>query len=87
MVSCAESTRIEAVAKRDCRRIEDVELSKLHPKKAFILSALDKEVRLSFARRIRETLPQEYHPLIPATKDNDIPEYKYNIERASCYPR
>lgn len=58
--------------------LDDVSLSPLYPKKAFILGVLDKEVRLSFARRIRETLPEEYHRLIPAKKDNDIPDFKYN---------
>ncbi|KAB8349628.1 hypothetical protein FH972_023647 [Carpinus fangiana] len=58
--------------------LDDVPLSPLYPKKAFILGVLDKEVRLSFARRIRETLPEEYHRLIPATKDNDIPDFKFN---------
>ena len=61
-------------------RVDDVELSPLHPRKSFVLGVLDKEVRLSFAKRIRETLPEPYHPLIPASKDNDIPEYKYNHE-------
>ena len=60
--------------------VNDVDRTPLNPRKAFILGALDKEVRLSFAKRIRETLPEPYHPLIPASKDNDIPEFKYNSE-------
>ncbi|KAI9728764.1 MAG: hypothetical protein M1828_002870 [Chrysothrix sp. TS-e1954] len=60
--------------------VNDVDISPLHPRKSFILGVTDKEVRLSFAKRIRETLPERYHPLIPASKDNDIPEYKYNRE-------
>ena len=42
---------------------------------------IDKEIRLSFAKRIRETLPEPYHPLIPAGKEKDIPEYKYNNDQ------
>lgn len=58
-------------------RVEDVQRSAIDPKKAFIISALDKEIRLSFAKRIRETLPVVYHSLIPEGKDNDTPEFKY----------
>jgi nuclear cap-binding protein subunit 1 len=38
---------------------------------------LDKEIRLSFAKRIRDTLPQEYHPLIPESKEKEKPDFKY----------
>jgi hypothetical protein len=62
-------------------RIEDVKKSELTPKKAFIIAALDKEIRLSFAKRIRETLPQEYHHIITEGKFKDVPDYKYNSER------
>lgn len=58
--------------------IEDVELSPLHPKKAFIAGALDKEVRLSFAQRIKGTLPEPYQPLITEGKEKDTPDFKYN---------
>lgn len=58
--------------------IGDLELSKLQPKKAFIVAALDKEIRLSFAKRIRSTLPQEMNELIPARLDEDnSPDFKY----------
>jgi nuclear cap-binding protein subunit 1 len=60
-------------------RIGDLELSNLQPKKAFIIAALDKEIRLSFAKRIRSTLPQEMNELIPARLDEDnSPEFKYD---------
>lgn len=59
------------------RRIPEVDLSDLQPKKAFINGVLDKEIRLSFAKRIRATLPEPYHPLIPASKEKDIPDFKY----------
>lgn len=61
-------------------RVDDVNRPDLSPKKAFILGALDKEIRLAFASRIRSTLPEEYHPLIPQSRENDIPEFKYNNE-------
>lgn len=52
--------------------------SPLTPKTAFIIAAIDKEIRLSFAKRIRETLPKEYHHLITEGKFKDSPDYKYN---------
>ncbi|KAE9970027.1 hypothetical protein BLS_005109 [Venturia inaequalis] len=61
--------------------IEDVKKSELTPKKAFIIAALDKEIRLSFAKRIRETLPQEYHHIITEGKFKDVPDYKYNSDQ------
>ena len=62
-------------------RIPETSLPNLNPKKAFINGTLDKEIRLSFAKRIRETLPEPYHPLIPASKEKDIPEFKYADDR------
>ncbi|KAI9714849.1 MAG: hypothetical protein M1820_000138 [Bogoriella megaspora] len=56
---------------------DDVTDTNLHPRKAFIVGAIDKEIRLSFAKRIRETLPEVYHPLIPKEKENDTPKFKY----------
>jgi nuclear cap-binding protein subunit 1 len=54
-------------------------LSPLHPQKAFILAALDKEMRLSFAKRIRSTLPDQMHALIPERLDADnSPDFKYD---------
>ncbi|KAF2474272.1 uncharacterized protein BDR25DRAFT_332386 [Lindgomyces ingoldianus] len=59
--------------------IEDLDRSNLHPKKAFIIAALDKEIRLSFAKRIRSTVPVEYHSLIPEAMDEDrSPDFKYD---------
>jgi len=53
-------------------------LSNLHPKKAFIIGALDKEIQLSFAKRVRDTLPDPYKPLISQSKEEDTPPFKYN---------
>ena len=58
-------------------RVQDMDLSDLHPRKAFIKGAMDKEIRLSFAKRIRETLPESYHELVPASKEKDMPDFKY----------
>ncbi|KAL2007198.1 hypothetical protein VTN00DRAFT_8636 [Thermoascus crustaceus] len=57
--------------------IEDLELPVVHPKMAFITGALDKEIRLSFAQRIKGTLPDPYHALIPEGKEKDTPDFKY----------
>jgi nuclear cap-binding protein subunit 1 len=62
--------------------LEDLELSNLHPKKAFILATLDKEIRLSFAKRIRSTLPEPMHSMIPERLDADnSPDFKYDNQR------
>lgn len=58
--------------------IDDVELPTLDPKKAFIQGALDKEIRLSFAQRIKGTLPAPYQQLITEEKEKDTPDFKYN---------
>ncbi|KAF2012681.1 hypothetical protein BU24DRAFT_435091 [Aaosphaeria arxii CBS 175.79] len=59
--------------------LEDLPLSDLHPKKAYILAAIDKEIRLSFAKRIRSTVPEQMHYLIPNRLDEDnSPDFKYD---------
>jgi len=58
--------------------IDDVELPSLDPKKAFIEGSLDKEIRLSFAQRIKGTLPPPYQPLISEEKEKDTPDFKYD---------
>ena len=50
---------------------------------AFIHGALDKEIRLSFAQRIKGTLPDPYPKLITSGKEKDIPEFKYSSESES----
>lgn len=59
---------------------DDVDLPILDPKKAFIQGALDKEIRLSFAQRIKGTLPPPYQQLISEEKEKDTPDFKYNSE-------
>ena len=58
--------------------VDDVGLPDVHPKKAFIVAALDKEIRLSFAQRIKGTLPEPYHVLISDAKEKDIPDFKFS---------
>ncbi|OJD09552.1 hypothetical protein AJ78_09031 [Emergomyces pasteurianus Ep9510] len=59
--------------------VDDVELPAVHPKKAFICGALDKEIRLSFAQRIKGTLPEPYQALISEGKEKDMPDFKYAV--------
>ncbi|KAL1895205.1 Nuclear cap-binding protein subunit 1 [Sporothrix stenoceras] len=57
--------------------VDDVDLPDLHPHKAFILAAIDKEIRLSFAQRIKNTLPEPYQALISKDTEQDVPPFKY----------
>lgn len=61
---------------------EELQHSDLQPTKAFIIGIVDKEIRLSFAKRIRETLPQEYWPLISEDKMKDAPDLKFTVPGA-----
>ncbi|KAF9881141.1 hypothetical protein CkaCkLH20_01291 [Colletotrichum karsti] len=58
--------------------VDDVFLPDVHPQKAFIIGALDKEIRLSFAQRIKGTLPEPYQSLIGPDKEKDVPDFKFN---------
>ncbi|KAL2816383.1 MIF4G like-domain-containing protein [Aspergillus cavernicola] len=60
--------------------IEDLELPTVHPRIAFIHGALDKEIRLSFAQRIRGTLPDPYQEFISEGKEKDTPDFKYMLD-------
>ena len=62
-------------------RVEDVSRPPADPKKAFIIGALEKEIRLSFAARIRGTVPEPYRDLIPSSKEQDIPPFKYQSDQ------
>ena len=64
----------------DTFRVEDVKLPMAHPKKAFMMGSLEKEIRLSFAARIRGTLPEPYRALISEAKEQDTPDFKYSDE-------
>lgn len=58
----------------------------VHPKKAFIVGALEKEIRLSFAARIRGTLPEPYQPLVSEAQEEDTPPFKYQSDRKNILP-
>ncbi|KAK2834885.1 hypothetical protein FQN49_006819 [Arthroderma sp. PD_2] len=60
--------------------IPDLDLPDVHPKKSFIIGAIDKEIRLSFAQRIKGTLPEPYHELITEGKEKDTPDFKFSQE-------
>lgn len=60
--------------------VDDLDLPAIHPKLAFVHGALDKEIRLSFAQRIKGTLLEQYIPLITEGKEKDTPEFKYLSE-------
>ncbi|KAL2152524.1 hypothetical protein VTH82DRAFT_5708 [Thermothelomyces myriococcoides] len=57
--------------------VDDVYLPDVHPRKAFILGAIDKEIRLSFAQRIKNTLPDPYKELIGPEKEKETPDFKF----------
>lgn len=63
---------------------DDVQLPDLHPHKAFILAAIDKEIRLSFAQRIKNTLPDPYKALIRPEMELDGPTFKYSAAAAAA---
>ncbi|KAI5803149.1 MIF4G like-domain-containing protein [Geopyxis carbonaria] len=52
----------------------------VHPKKAFILGSLEKEIRLSFATRIKGTLPEAFKELIPEEREKEQPVFKYDLQ-------
>ena len=49
-----------------------------------MVGALEKEIRLSFAARIRGTLPEPYQALISEAKEKDTPDFKYDSDRKHC---
>lgn len=57
--------------------VDDVALPDLDPSKAFIKGAIDKEIRLSFAQRIKNTLPEPYQHLISPDTEKDVPDFKF----------
>ena len=52
----------------------------MHPKKSFIVEAIEKEIRLSFANRIKGTLPEAYADMIRGEKEKDLPDFPYDLE-------
>ncbi|KAF8416510.1 MIF4G like-domain-containing protein [Tirmania nivea] len=58
----------------------NLKLTEVYPKRAFIHGAIEKEIRLSFPSRIKNTLPEAYQILIPEAKEKDIPTFKYDSD-------
>lgn len=58
-------------------------LPDLRPKKAFIRGVLEKEIRLSFPKRIRGNVPEAYHELITKSNELEVPEFKFNHDGGS----
>ncbi|PSK56622.1 hypothetical protein B9Z65_6246 [Elsinoe australis] len=57
--------------------LPDVTLPALHPKRAFVTAAIDKEIRLSFPKRIADSLPPEFASTITKGQYNDQPDFKF----------
>ena len=66
--------------------VDDVNLPDIHPQKAFILGALDKEIHLSFAQRIKGTLPEPLQGLIGPDMEKDVPDFRFNEESKILTP-
>ncbi|KTW28636.1 uncharacterized protein T551_02486 [Pneumocystis jirovecii RU7] len=65
--------------------VSDLELDSTHPKKVFIRETIEKEIRLSYYSKIKDSLPQAYHILLPGEPsgpyfDYDLPNSKYFAE-------
>ncbi|PHH53793.1 Nuclear cap-binding protein subunit 1 [Ceratocystis fimbriata CBS 114723] len=58
--------------------VDDVQFSEMHPRKSFIVGAIDREIRLSFSQRIKGTLPDVYKDLISNKTEMDEPDFKFN---------
>ncbi|KAA8913143.1 MIF4G like-domain-containing protein [Sphaerosporella brunnea] len=59
---------------------EHLNFPDVHPKKAFILGSLEKEIRLSFATRIKGTLPDAFKELIPEEREKEQPVFKFDLD-------
>lgn len=64
---------------------DDIGLPDLHPRKVFIKQLIEKEVRLSYAQRVKETLPEELIQYVKAAPEEPIfkflePESRYQTE-------
>ncbi|KAG5520228.1 hypothetical protein PMAC_001306 [Pneumocystis sp. 'macacae'] len=65
--------------------VSDLELDSAHPKKVFIRETIEKEIRLSYYSKIKDSLPQAYYILLPEEPsspyfDYDLPNSKYFAE-------
>lgn len=58
-------------------RVSDLELDSTHPKKVFIRETIEKEIRLSYYSKIKDSLPQAYHILLPGEPSG--PYFDYDL--------
>ncbi|ANB16018.1 Sto1p [Sugiyamaella lignohabitans] len=63
----------------------DLKLTENHPKQVFIRQLIEKELRLSYPERLRDTLPEEFKPLLRLIPSEPIFKYyeadsKYETE-------
>lgn len=64
---------------------DDINLADLHPRKVFMKQLIQKEVRLSYPQRIKETLPEELIDWVPSVPEEPVfkflePESQYQNE-------
>ncbi|KAF2218989.1 MIF4G like-domain-containing protein [Elsinoe ampelina] len=57
--------------------LPELSSSLLHPRRAFITAAIDKEIRLSFPKRIADSLPPDFASTIAKGQYNDQPDFKF----------
>ncbi|KAG5437801.1 hypothetical protein PCANB_000515 [Pneumocystis canis] len=62
-----------------------LELDSMHPNKVFIRETIEKEIRLSYYSKIKDSLPKDYHILLPEEPcgpyfDYELPNSKYYAE-------
>ncbi|CAN6661435.1 nuclear cap-binding protein complex subunit 1 [Trichomonascus vanleenenianus] len=62
--------------------IKDIDLPDFHPRKVFITQLILKEIRLSYAGRVKETLPPEFLKFVPDIPEE--PQLKY-LEESNPY--
>ncbi|KAL5625600.1 hypothetical protein BROUX41_005660 [Berkeleyomyces rouxiae] len=62
--------------------VDDVQFPESHPRKSFIIGAIEREIRLSFSQRIKGTLPEVYKDLISLETEIDEPDFKFNDPEA-----
>ena len=60
-------------------RLDEIDHSLLHPRRVFIQSALDKEIRLSFAKRVVDSIPDKWKAANIITQDQmkEQPDFPY----------
>ncbi|KTW28544.1 hypothetical protein T552_01804 [Pneumocystis carinii B80] len=60
-----------------------LELDLMHPKRTFIAETIEKELCLSYYSKIKESLPEAYHILLPEEPSN--PYFDYELPNSKYY--